>query len=37
MYIYNFKPRKIDNIMDYYKIGINNFRINIVDEKDLKK
>lgn len=36
MYIYNFKPRKIENILDYYKLGINNFRINIIDEKDSK-
>lgn len=37
MYIYNFKARKIDDINALYKLGINNFRINIVDEKDLKK
>lgn len=37
MYIYNFRARKIDDISALYKLGINNFRINIVDEKDLKK
>lgn len=37
MYIYNYKPRKFNNINKYYEMGINNLRINLLDEKDPPK
>ena len=36
MYIYNCKPRLLEEINEYYEIGANSIRINIFDEKDLK-
>lgn len=35
MYIYNYKPRKFNNINKYYEMEINNLRINLLDEVDL--
>ena len=32
MYIYNYKPRKFNNINKYYEMEINNLRINLLDE-----
>lgn len=36
MYIYLYKPIIKDDYMDYYDMGINNLRVNILDEKDYK-
>ncbi len=35
MYIYNYMPKHLNNINYYNNLGINNFRYNIIDEKDL--
>lgn len=35
MYIYNFKPRKIINYKNLYKIGVNSVRYNFVDEENV--
>lgn len=35
MYIYNYRPRSIENIKEYYDIGVNAVRINIFDNVDL--
>ena len=35
MKIYNYKPRKIENIEEYFKIGINNIRYNLLDEENI--
>jgi putative protease len=35
MRIYNYKPRFISDYNDYFKIGVNNIRFNILDNKDL--
>jgi putative protease len=35
MYIYNYKPRRLHNANKYYEMGINNLRINLVDEENI--
>ena len=35
MKIYNYKPRKLENIEEYFKIGINNIRYNLLDEENI--
>lgn len=35
MYIYNYKPRSLDNFDMYYNIGVNALRINLFDTNDL--
>jgi len=37
MRIYNYKSRFIDDYKDYFEIGINNIRFNILDNFDLNK
>lgn len=37
MYIYNFKERNIENINDYFNIGVSNVRYNILDQDSLVK
>ncbi len=38
MYIYNYKARNnLEKIDYYYKIGVNNLRINLLDDNDIKK
>lgn len=37
MYIYNCNIRNIENINDYYNIGINSLRYNLYDKKDCEK
>ena len=37
MYIYNCNIRNIENINDYYNIGINSIRYNLFDKSDCEK
>ena len=36
MYIYLYKPIIKDDYLDYYDMGINHLRVQILDEKDYK-
>jgi len=37
MRIYNYEYRFFENYKDYFELGINNIRFNILDDKDLSK
>ncbi len=37
MTIYNYKSSKINNVSDYFLVGVNNLRLNILNEKDFMK
>ena len=36
MYIYNYKYRNLTNHNEYFKMGVNSFRFNIFDNKDIE-